>query len=153
MKPKPMEETWEVDDTDDEIRVWAHGEERFMDCFIAPDLPRARLAAQAPAMVRLLVAVRDAIRDEGRDDFGYEIDSLLFEAGLLDRKPLEEWECHVHVTPPVEGVYPLGAAAVCGERFSGFGLVDAAHARGCVEKQTRLQPCPACWAAIQSVHS
>lgn len=61
-------------------------------------------------------------------------------------KALKEWESHVikNLDEPI-------AKSWCGVALGGasFGLQGAEHARLCVEKETRVQPCPDCWREIQ----
>lgn len=58
---------------------------------------------------------------------------------------LEDWQAHV----TKDKSDPL-RVSWCGVATSGtFALTDAEHAKGCVEQETWVQPCPACWAAIQ----
>ena len=58
---------------------------------------------------------------------------------------VNEWEHHViKVDKPLRVSY-------CGVKIGiEFALVDAQHAKQCVEQQTRIQPCPKCWKEIEN---
>lgn len=60
---------------------------------------------------------------------------------MSEEPELEEWQAHVKKEPHL---------AYCGAKlWAEFALVDADHARRCVEQDNRTQPCPKCWAEIQ----
>lgn len=81
---KPWEETWEAEPDGSDIKVWVHTDELFHDCFIgAPGMDRAKLAAQAPAMARLLRSVCNEIDlDNGGAEIRAEILTVLKLAGV-----------------------------------------------------------------------
>lgn len=56
---------------------------------------------------------------------------------------MEDWQKHVG---------PAGGVALCGARIgpTEWALTDADHARQCVEKGDRIQPCPDCWLVIET---
>lgn len=55
---------------------------------------------------------------------------------------LEEWQAHVISASDHRKSY-------CGLYVAGWVFQDADHARRSVEQNTRVQPCPECWDAIQ----
>ena len=58
---------------------------------------------------------------------------------------LKEWENHV-----IKSANGRGFDSYCGVYLSmpGFYLMDKEHAIGCVNQDTRVQPCPRCYEEI-----
>jgi hypothetical protein len=63
---------------------------------------------------------------------------------------MEDWELHV-----VKDMSDSFGTSWCGVKLGSvdFGLQGADHAKLCVEKDTRTQPCPACWNLIKEVQN
>jgi hypothetical protein len=98
---KPWEETWEVTERNGGHRLHVEGEEEFATVWGPKDDHRARLAAAAPELARVLLAVewhRVLIQDEDayvcpscgneRLDPGDEVKlAVLVEHGMLGHRP------------------------------------------------------------------